>query len=62
MTTVIDAVSDGADPERITRTVYGSSYIEVDEDELRMVSPHLRFSRGIQDRLNRLGHRLIWDR
>lgn len=62
MSTVVDAVSDDADPDRIRRTVYGSTFIEVDESDLLRVSPHLRFVRRLQTRLDRLGFELIYGR
>lgn len=62
MSTVVDAVNDGSDPEAIQRTVYGDSVIEVDEADLKRVNPHLVLSDRLQRWLNEIGMKVIFGR
>lgn len=55
MTTVVDVAGtgDGADP-------YGDERIEVAEDEMRRVSPHVVAMGRLKERLNRLATKLTY--
>ena len=62
MTTVIDAVDgDKTDEERAERDPFGTARIEVDETELRRVTPSVWFS-GVTTRLNDAVRRLTYGR
>jgi hypothetical protein len=53
------ANADRDDEERAARDPYGDARIEVDERQLRAVSPGVWLSR-IGDRLGSIGDRLAW--
>ncbi|SEP62636.1 hypothetical protein SAMN04489841_0144 [Natrinema salaciae] len=69
MSTVVDVASygddgddgdDGSDGE-VNRNPFGEATIEVDDDELRRISPGAWAGR-VSDRLDDLGKRLIYGR
>ncbi|MDG5761003.1 hypothetical protein QA600_16850 [Natronococcus sp. A-GB1] len=55
------ANADRDEEERAERDPYGEARIEVDEDELRRLSPGAWLS-GVAERLGALGDRLAWGR
>ncbi|QCW04965.1 hypothetical protein FGF80_08670 [Natrinema pallidum] len=65
MSTVVDIVSSGDEDERADgdagRDPFGEATIEVDEDELRRISPGAWAGR-VTERLDDLGRRLIYGR
>lgn len=59
MSTVVDATAGEDDEERASRDPYGDQRIEVDEDELRAVSPAAWFE-GVVGKLDDLATRLAY--
>ncbi|WP_254766228.1 hypothetical protein [Salinilacihabitans rarus] len=58
---VAEADRDGSGDEGATRDPYGEARIEVDERELRLVSPGAWLSRLVE-RVDETGRRLTWGR